>query len=371
MKISFKFNQIPSTIAGSLTNFAIYRKLVRRPVNEAFIYLAILVLIPVLLFTGIQIYELNKLMTRVTDSLKGNLPALRIEKGEIIMDGVDGDIFRFETENEFSVSDWLIITSYFGSSPDRETSLAIRKKKDNKTLTPGEEALLAKFDLAPRLTAQAEDWINSNFPDREAIITSAEADKLFAQSPPLSPEVAQLLKETGHFNNFVFLVDLTTDDPQLPPGIMGFALSKNSYMINTPLMPKKIEFEKDLSTVINDDILNSWRKSFIFQVVPIIALFVFLVSYVIILLIILGGSALAGLTASFMKKPMPFRQVFTLAVYAITPAIAFVLLSLLLMLVKIQIGYTMIIFLVLYIVYLIAAARKCASDSAFGAIVEK
>jgi uncharacterized protein DUF1189 len=156
----------------------------------------------------------------------------------------------------------------------------------------------------------------------------------------------------------------------LPRGIMGFALSKNSYTIINPLMPKKIEFEKDLSTVINDDILNSWRKSFIFQVVPIIALFSFLVSYVIMLLIILGGSALAGLTASFLKKPLPFRQVFTLAVYAITPAIAFVLLSLLLMLIKIQIGYTMIIFLILYVVYIIAATRKCA-DSAFSAIVEK
>ena len=370
MKISFKFNQVPSTIAGSLTNFAFYRDLIRRPVNESFIYLAILVLIPVLLFTGVQVYELNKLMTRITDSLKGNLPALRIEKGEIIMDGIEGDAFRFETENEFSVSDWLIITNYFGTSPDRETSLVVSKKKDGKPLSPEEEELLAKFDLAPRRAKQAEDWINANFPIQEDIITSAEIDKLLVKSPPISPEVAQLLQETGHFNNFVFLVDLTTDDPQLPPGIMGFALSKNSYTINTPLMPKKIEFEKDLSTVINDDILNSWRKSFIFQVVPIIALFVFLISYVIMLLIILGGSALAGLTASFLKKPLPFRQVFTLAVYAITPAIAFVLLSLLLMLIKIQIGYTMIIFLILYVVYIIAATRKCA-DSALGVIVEK
>jgi len=79
-----------------------------------------------------------------------------------------GDIFRFETENEFSVSDWLIITNYFGSSPDRETSLAIRKKKDDKTLTQGEEALLAKFDLAPRLTAQAEDWIKFQFPGQRS-----------------------------------------------------------------------------------------------------------------------------------------------------------------------------------------------------------
>lgn len=370
MKISFKFNQLPSTIAASLTNFAFYRDLIRRPVSEAFIYLSILVLIPVLLFTGVQVYELNKLMTRITDSLKGNLPALRIEKGEIIMDGVEGDTFRFETENEFTVSDWLIITNYFGTSPDRETNLAIRKKKDGEPLTTGEEGLLAKFDLASERAGQAEDWINANFPTQEDIITSAEIDKLLAESPPISPQVAQLLKETGHFNNFVFLVDLTTDDPQLPPGIMGFALSKNSYMINTPLMPKKIELDKDLSTVINDDILTSWRKSFIFQVVPIIALFVFLVSYVIMLLIILGGSALAGLTASFMKKPLPFRQVFALAIYAITPAIAFILLSLLLMLIKIQVGYTMIIFLALYIVYIIAATRKCA-DNAVGVIVEK
>jgi len=369
--ISFKFNEIPSTITGSLTNFAFYRELILRPIKESFIYLAILVLIPVLLFTGIQVYELNDLMTRITDSLKGNLPPLRIENGEIIMDGVEGDTFRFETENEFTVSDWIIITDYFGSRPDRETSLAIRKKKDGKPLSAEEEELLAEFDLATNITEEAKDWINTKFPDQEIIITSADVDELLAAAPDLSPDAAQLLKETGHFNNFVFLVDLTTEDPQLPPGIMGFALSKNSYTINTPLMPKKIEFEKDLSTVINDDILTSWRKSFIFQVVPIIALFIFLISYVIILLIILGGSALAGLTASFLKKPLPFKQVFSLAVYAITPSIAFVLLTLVLMLLKISIGYTMIIFLALYAVYVIAAARKCASDSAFSAIVEK
>jgi Protein of unknown function (DUF1189) len=369
--ISFKFNTIPSTIAGSMTNFAFYRELILRPVKESFIYLAIMVLIPVLLFTGIQVYELNELMTRITDSLKGNLPALRIENGEIIMDGVESDTFRFETENEFSVSDWLIITDYFGGRHDRETAQAIRKEEDGKPLSAKDEELISEFNLATNITEEAKDWIQINFPDQDIIITSAEADKLLASSPPASPDTAQLLKETGHFNNFVFLVDLTTENPQLPPGIMGFALSKNSYTINTPLMPKKIEFEKDLSTVINDDILTSWRKSFIFQVVPIIALFIFLISYVIILLIILGGSALAGLTASFLKKPLPFRQVFALAVYAITPSIAFVLLTLVLLLLKISIGYTLIIFLVLYAVYLIAAARKCASDSAFGAIVEK
>lgn len=357
MKISFKFNKIPATIAGSLTNFAFYRELIRRPVKDSFIYLAILVLIPVLLYSGIIVYDLNKRLIQITDSLKGNLPPLRIEKGEIIMDE-GSDTFRFETENEFSVSDWLIVIDYFGGTPDRDTNLAISKENDGKTLTPGEEELLAEFDLATQRTVQAIDWININFSDRRVVITSSETDELLVASPPSSPEVAQLLKETGHFNNFVFLVDLTTEDPQLPPGIMGFALSKNSYTISTPLMPNRIEFAKDLSTVINDDILNSWRKSFIFQAVPIIALFFFLVSYVIILLIILGGSALAGLTASFLKKPLPFRQVFALAVYAITPSIAFVLLSLLLMLLKIQISYTMIIFLLLYAVYLVAATRK-------------
>ncbi|MEA1928587.1 MAG: DUF1189 family protein, partial [Candidatus Auribacterota bacterium] len=245
MNISFKFNQIPATIYGSLTNFAFYRELIRRPVKESFIYLAILVIVPVLLFTGIQIYELNKLMTRITDSLKGNLPALRIEKGEVIMDGVEGDVFRFETENEFSVGDWTMIMSYFGENPDRDTAQVIRKKEEGKTLTAAEEERLTGFNQAKESTEIARNWIESNFPEQNVIITSAEVDELLSWSPPASPEAEQLLRETAHFNNFVFLVDLTTDDPQLPPGIMGFALSKNSYTINTPLMPKKIEFTED------------------------------------------------------------------------------------------------------------------------------
>ncbi len=101
--MGFKFNTIPSTISGSLTNFRFYRELIRRPVREAFIYLAILVVIPVILFTGIQIYELNKIMGQFTEALKGNLPPLRIEKGQVIMD--DGENFSFEKENEYTVDD--------------------------------------------------------------------------------------------------------------------------------------------------------------------------------------------------------------------------------------------------------------------------
>lgn len=366
--IAFKFNTIPSTIVGSMTNFSFYRDLIRRPIKESFIYLALLVLIPVLLSASIMIYDVNKRLMQITESLRGNLPALRIEKGEIIMDDVEGGVFRFETENRFSVSDWLIISEYFGAQPDRATSLAIKKKNEGKTLSSQEEKLLAEFDLKKSKTDQAKNWIISYFPDPTAVITSADVDRILADSPPPSEEAAQLLKETGHFNNFVFLVDLTTENPQLPPGIMGFALSKNSYTINTPLMPKKIELSKDLSTVINDDTLNSWRKSFIFQAIPFIVLFFFVISYVVTLIIVLGGSALAGLTASLLKRPLRFSQVFNLAVYAITTSIAFAFLSLLLMLVEIQISYTMIIFLLIYAVYLIAAARKSSQMEFSGGV---
>ena len=356
--MGFKFNTIPNTISGCLTNFRFYRELVGRPLREAFIYLAILVALPVLFFSGLQIYELNKLMVQITDSLKGNLPPLRIEKGVVIM---DGETFRFEKENEYTVRDWKVIITFFVSPSGRETSLAVRKSKQGKTLTPEEKERVAAVEAAVQGAERALAWVNTHFPEENALITSKEVDDALEGSAMEDAATAQLLKETAHFYNFVFLVDLTTDEPRLPPGVMGFALGKNSYIINTPLMPKKITFSEETSTVINDDILDSWRKSFIWQIMPILVLLVFLVSYLIVLILILGGSAVAGLTASLLKYPLRFRQVFTIGVYALTPALLFVLLSLLLNLLKIRLSYFLWIFLLLYGIYLVSATKKCCS----------
>lgn len=356
--MGFKFNTIPTTIAGCLTNFRFYRELVRRPLREAFIYLAILVTLPVLFFSGRYIYELNKIMVQITDALKGNLPPLRIEKGVVIM---DGETFRFEKENEYTVRDWKAIITFFAYPSGRETSLAVRKNEQGKTLTPEEKELVAAVEATVQRAERAQAWVDTHFPDENALLTSQEVDDALEGSAMEDATTVQLLKETAHFYNFVFLVDLSTDEPRLPPGVMGFALGKNSYTINTPLMPKKITFSEETSTVINDDMLDSWRKSFIWQMTPILVLLAFLVSYLTVLILILGGSAISGLTASLLKHPLRFRQVFAIGVYAITPALLFILLSLLLALLKINLNYSLWIFLLLYGAYLVSATNKCCS----------
>ena len=355
--MGFKFNTIPSTISGSLTNFRFYRELIRRPVREAFIYLAILVVIPVILFTGIQIYELNKIMGQFTEALKGNLPPLRIEKGQVIMD--DGENFGFEKENEYTVDDLRQPLDRFNKWSGR----AVQSKDNEKNLTPEEKERMVALEAAQQNTASALTWIDAHFPVPEALITSGEVDKLLEEDPPADEDTAKILRDTAHSRNFVFIVDLTTEDPPLPPGLLVFALSKNSLITNNPLAPK-IPFSEDTSTVINDEMLQSWRKSIIWQMVPIMIGLGFVVTYLVTLIIILGGSAAAGVTASLLKWRLPFKQVFAIGLYAITPALLFILLCLILMIstpLLISLKLLLIIFLLLYGVYVISATKRCCS----------
>ncbi|MFH1038382.1 MAG: DUF1189 family protein [PVC group bacterium] len=357
--MGFKIQSIPATAAGCLANFGFYRDLIRRPVREAFVYLAILVLLPILLFTGSQLYELNRIMVQITESLKGHLPPrLRIEKGKVEM---EGETFSFEKENEYTVQDWKAVVDLMSARRDRETDVALRKEKQGNPLSKEEEEKTSAFRLAEQRGKNALDWIDRHFPDPAAVITSQPGDALLEETPPEDAEMARLLRETAHFFNFVFLVDLTAEDPRLPPGVMGFALSRDGYTISTPLMPKKIAFSEDVSTVINDDMLDSWRKSFIWQMAPILIMIMFVVSYLITLLIVLGGSAVAGLTASLLKTRLIFRQAFAIGGYAMTPAILFVLIYLILSLFRISIGYSPLVFLLLYGFYTISAARKCCA----------
>ena len=115
--MAVKLNFIPGTIAGSLTNFDFYRQLARRPLGEAFIYLAILIVIPALLFSGIQIYVLNNLMVEVIDSLEGHLPSdLRIDNGQVRM---AEDTFLYEISNEYRAGDWeAFIAGLPGGDPE-------------------------------------------------------------------------------------------------------------------------------------------------------------------------------------------------------------------------------------------------------------
>lgn len=50
--MGFHIKSVPGTFYGALTNFHYYRDLVRRPLGQGFIYLALLVLLPVLLLPG-------------------------------------------------------------------------------------------------------------------------------------------------------------------------------------------------------------------------------------------------------------------------------------------------------------------------------
>lgn len=303
---------------------------------------------------------MNKLMTRITRSLQGNLPPLRIDKGAVIMD--EGDFFHFETENEFSVENWQEILILLTSRPDRAVHQAIRRREAGEEISGEEAELIAAFERRQAAGEAGLVWIDEHFPDQKKLITTKPVDQKLEEETPEDPEVLGLLQDSSHFFNFVFRVDLTTDDPQLPPGMMGFALGTHSCTINTPLMPKKISFPETTSAVINDEMLDSWRKSFIWrQLVPVMIGMMLVISYLLILLIILGGSAAAGLTASLLKCALPFRQVFALALYAITPAIVFLLLYLGLDLLGFNVSYPLLVFLAVYGFYLVSAARRCCS----------
>ena len=359
--MGFKIKSLPETVYRSLTDFSFYRDLARRPLGEAFIYLSVLILLPVLLFTVPQIYEMNSLLTRITDSLKGNLPPLRVERGEVIMDEEEGDFFHFETENEFPVSAWRNVLVMLTSRPDRATYQALRRQEEGEEISGEEEELIAAFTGREAAGEAGKEWIDAHFPDREAVITTAPVNEQLEKSPPEDPAVRELLYDSSRFFNFVFRVDLTTDDPELPPGMMGFALGSRSYTISTPLMPKKVGFPETASAVINHQKLEAWRKSFIWQLIPVVIGMMLVISYLIILLIILGGSAVAGLTASFLKCTLPFRQVLAIAVYAVTPAIGFALIYLGLLLLRFNVSYPMLLFLAVYGFYLVNAARSCCA----------
>ncbi len=359
--MGFKFKSLPETFYRSLTDFSFYRELVRRPLGEGFIYLAALLLLPVLLFTVPQIYEMNRLLARISDSLKGNLPPLRVERGKVIMDEEEGDFFHFETENEFPVSSWRGVLAMLSSRPDRATHQALRRREEGEELSEDEEELIAAFAEREAAGEAGTEWIDEHFPDREAEITSALVDAKLEENPPEDPAVGELLSDSSRFFNFFFRVDLTTDDPELPPGMMGFALGTHSYTISTPLMPKKVSFSETASEVINHRKLEAWRKSFIWQLIPVVIGMMLAVSYLIILLVILGGSAVAGLTASFLKCTLPFRRVFAIALYAVTPAMVFVLIYLGLILLRFNVSYPMLLFLAVYGFYLVSAARSCCS----------
>ncbi len=359
--MGFKLKSLPETFYRSLTDFSFYRELVRRPLGEAFIYLAVLILLPVLLFTVPQLYEINSLLTRITDSLQGNLPPLRVKRGEVIMDEEEGDFFHFETENEFPVAAWREVLAMLSSRPDRATHQAVRRREEGEELSEDEEELIAVFAEREAAGEAGKEWIDEHFPDREAVITTAPVDEILEESPPEDPAVRELIHDSSRFFNFVFRVDLTTDDPELPPGMMGFALGSHSYTISTPLMPKKVSFPETASAVINHQKLEAWRKSFIWQMIPVVIGMMLVISYPVILLIILGGSAVAGLTASFLKCTLPFRQVFAIALYAVTPAIGFLLIYLGLLLLRLNVSYPMLLFLAVYGFYLVSAARSCCS----------
>lgn len=358
--MGFKIQTLPATVYGCLVDFNFYRALIRRPLREAFLYLLFLLLLPVLFLSGIQVYETNRMMTRVTSSLQGNLPPLRIDGGKVIMDGED--YFRFENENEFVVADWQGVVSLLSDHPDRAVQQAIRQRDSGKEISAEEAEQVTVFESRKEAGKLGQVWIKEHFPKGEAAITTESVDRKLEDDPPLNPAVGELLHEAAHFFNFVFQVDLTTTDPQLPPGMLGFALGTDSYKINNPLWPQTIKFPETTSEVINDATLDGWRKSFIWQLIPILIGLMLLLLYLVSLLFILGGGAVAGLTASLLKQNLAFRQIFALALYALTPALLFSLLYLILIFFRFNLPYAFWIFLAVYGFYLVSAVRHSSSS---------
>ncbi len=315
---------------GCLTNFRYYRQLVQRPLKETFIYLAVLLALPTLLISGLQVYGLNKMMAEITAELKGNLPPLRIEKGEVIMEG--GDTFRFEKEREFSPGDWEDFVSHY----------------------PG---------ASPEIKEEAAEWVRRNFPEPDILLTPSGVEGLLAEFPAEQAETAQLLRETSNFGKIVFLVDLSGKEPVFTPGDWGYAVGKDSYYINIFGQSIPTKLTEETSTVINDGTLERWRRSLLWQRAPLMAFMLYLLNWVVTIFIILGGIILAALTASVLKKSIPFRKLFAIGVYGLTPAVLFFLVFMALSFLEITLGVgtSLLCSLFLYLVYVVGGTNKCCT----------
>jgi len=359
--MGFKIQTWPATLYGCLADFSFYRELAGRPLGEAFIYLLLLLLVPALLLPGYLAYETNRTLAEVNQSLRGNLPLLRVDQGTVIMDGED--YYHFEAENDFPVERWRSIIAIFSSTPDWETQRLIRRREAGEELTGEEQDLIASFEAVRDRGEAALAWSARHFPREEEMINSERVERQLAETPPDDGEVGELLEKYSRSFNYAFRVDLAAEEPRLPPGMMGYALGPRSYTVFAALLPEKIDFREGASKAINDSTLERWRKTYVLNLLLKTAGAALIFFYLISLLLALGGSAAAGLTASLLKCSLSFRRLYPIALYALTPAVIFSLLAQAAQLLGLVIPYPVFIALAVYVFYLISAARNCCTPA--------
>lgn len=348
--MSYNFSQIPATIWGCLSNLRFYRELISRPLRQALIFLVCLAAVPALIWGGMSIHSLNRFSSRITAALRGHLPPLRIDRGEVHMEGED--TFRFVQENEFPVSEWRrtiqLYPRLFTPSP------APREKGD---VSPPEKDEFVREDAdSEEASREADGWAAVNFPDSERMINSSDVEAKLTSSGEVSAAAAEILRRTSNFGSFVFIVDLTGRKPEFAPGALGFALGKKEYYFNFMGAAIRQPLPEDASMVVNDATLERWRKTIIWQKAPLVVLFLLLVTLVLILIQALLGSLLAAAALSFYKCSLPFRRLFILSSYAIIPPMILIWIFWAL---HLSVLVLLSIYALIYAVYLIGASKYC------------
>jgi len=347
--MAYKFSQIPATLWGCLSNLRFYRGLISRPLKEALIYLVCLAALPSLIWGGVSIHALNRFSGRITAALRGHLPPLRIDRGEVHMEG--GDTFRFVKENEFPVSEWRQVIKFY----PRLLPPSRRQEKGKAGEKQGEESA-QEYAAAEEASREADAWVAENFPDSKRMINSSEVEAKLASFGEETGAVSEILRRTSNFGSFVFIVDLTGKKPIFAPGALGFALGKKEYYFNFMGEALKQPLPKDTSMVVNDATLERWRKLVIWQKAPLVVLILFLAVLALLLVQSLLGSILAAIALSFFKCSLSFRRIFTLSIYAIIPPLILIWIFWFFHLGVISL---LGIYALIYAVYLIGAAKHC------------
>jgi hypothetical protein len=323
----FTFKTFLGTAGSSLSNLPVYREMARRPALEILVYAAVLLALPALVSGGMQVVALNRMTASITAALQGNLPALRIEKGKAQM---EGETFVFEKENEFTPKQW-------------------------------KEQVGLISAVSPEMRADALGWIDGHFPEAEAKLKRSSAQAVLDSAPPGNQETGRLLQATGNAGSFIFLVDLKNETPRFPPGAWGFGLSADSYFFNFPIFnapdrPMKRPLPADASLVVNDQTLERWRQLIVWQQAPIVLVMVYLFVVLGSAVFTLLGTLLARLTAALLQRPLPWRQAFAVAVFALTPA---ALLAVLAGFLPLSLGQILWAHVIIYGVYVALGAKHC------------
>ena len=351
--MAYNLSQIPATIWGCLSNLRFYRSLISRPLKEALIYLLCLAALPSLIWGGMSVHAINRHSRLITEALRGHLPPLRIDRGEVHLEG--GETFRFVKENEFPVSEWRKVISLYPRIFALGESAAARKEKGS-SLSEKQEDLAREFTEIEQSCMEADSWVEQHFPDPEQLVKFSEVEEKLSSSGEEPGRMTEVLRRTSNFGSFIFIVDLTGKKPEFPPGALGFALGKKEYYFNFMGQSIRNPLQKDTSMVVNDQTLERWRKLIIWQKAPLVVLFLLVVAVVLLFIQALLGSLLAAVALSFYKCSLPFRRLFILSSYAIIPPLILIWIF---MFLNLNFLFLLGIYALIYAVYLIGASRHC------------